>query len=1216
MKCFRSEASRGFCFLAIPFLVTALLFPIAGLAQTNTGRLVGTVYDQAGAVVPGAAIVVTDARTNKERSSVSDESGSFTIPLLDVGTYTVKVTKEGFKTYTSTDVVIQVGREYPLRVVLEVGAPTTVVEVSEGIQQVTATSGELSTTITTKQIQELPLDARNPLSLTLMMAGSSSNSAQNTSINGQRTAWTNITRDGINIQDAFIRSNATDFAPGRPSTDDTEEITLSTQNAGADAGNGGAQIRLVTPRGSTAYHGSAWEYNRNSAYAANSFFNNRSGSPLPFRNRNNFGGRVGGKVPKTGEKLFFFGFYEGLRDRVVSENTRTLLRPDARNGIFTYVDSSGVTRNINLFSLVPSITGIDPTINSQVLAKMPTEGNRSDIGDKLNTIGYQLNQPSNATRDTVTTRIDFDLNSNHNFNVVFTRNKETNQRPDVNNTEGFYPVHPVDQSSTNTQFAAAHRWLISGKFTNEIRGGFFFSDVPFNRLSEKPAYFIIPSSIISNPEVTFLDQGRKVRSYNLQDNAEKMVGSHSLRFGGMMQMFQVDPYNYASIVPTWSTGTNANTPSLTTSMFPGGISTSQLSTANGLFSTLGGIISSGTQSFNVQDKTSGFAAVPRLEDYRYSNYSFYGNDQWRVTPDLTVNLGLRYEILTPARLLNGLGLEVVIPDGADPLSTILSTTGTYNYVGGNAGNNRLFKTDWNNFAPVVSFAYSPKSQNAFVKAITGKDQNLFVIRGGFRQSFVNDSNLTASRNAMNGNAGMATTAVAALNPATGTSSLNARLNALPTINPPTLLVPRTFAQNNTASFNYFGTVFGVDPNIQTTRINEYNLSIQRPLGWGTVLEVRYVGSSSNDLWRVIDYNQIDIRNNGFADDFNRARQNLVSNGNANVGLPLTVFPLLTNGGNLTNSTNRTYLLNGTPADMALSYIQQAQTGSVKFLPNTGTGVADLLRNGSKYRYNSLQIDARKQFSKGFYFQANFTWQKTLTDSIGTSQTLVDTILDLQNPQLEYTRADYDTSRIFNVNAIYDLPFGKGKLVGGGVPEWANKIIGGWRLSGISRITSGTPITIVDARGTLNRAARSARQTPDLQVSFDQMRSLVGRYENSNGIYFINPSAVNPTTGRGAEGYGSAPFAGQVFFNAAPGKTGNMGRAVLDGPMYFGLDLALLKDIVIHEQVGVQLRMDAYNVFNHTNFYASQLQSINSANFGKLLSTWSPRVVQIAARLNF
>jgi hypothetical protein len=128
--------------------------------------------------------------------------------------------------------------------------------------------------------------------------------------------------------------------------------------------------------------------------------------------------------------------------------------------------------------------------------------------------------------------------------------------------------------------------------------------------------------------------------------------------------------------------------------------------------------------------------------------------------------------------------------------------------------------------------------------------------------------------------------------------------------------------------------------------------------------------------------------------------------------------------------------------------------------------------------------------------------------------------------------------------------------------------------------------------------------------------MVGRYETSNGIYFINPSAVNPATGRGAEGYGSTAFAGQVFFNAAPGKTGNMGRAVLDGPMYFGLDLALLKDIVIHEQIGVQLRMDAYNVFNHTNFYAGQLQSINSVNFGKLLSTWSPRVVQIAARLNF
>jgi hypothetical protein len=652
-------------------------------------------------------------------------------------------------------------------------------------------------------------------------------------------------------------------------------------------------------------------------------------------------------------------------------------------------------------------------------------------------------------------------------------------------------------------------------------------------------------------------------------------------------------------------------------MFPGGISTTQFNNANALFATLGGIVSSGTQSFNVKDKTSGFSAVPRQEDYRYSNYSFYLNDQWRVTPSFTFNIGLRYEILTPPRLLNGLGLEVVIPEGGDALTTILDPNGTYNFVGGNAGNNRLFKVDYNNFAPVVSFAYSPKGGSSWLKWLTGKDSNLFVIRGGFRQSFVNDSNLTAARNAMNGNSGMGTTAVSALNPVTGTSQLNARLSALPSIAAPTLSVPRTFAQNNTASYSYFGTVFAVDPKIQTTRINEYNLSIQRPLGWGTVMEVRYAGSSSNSLWRVVDYNQVNIRNNGFADDFDRARQNLISFGNASVGQPLTVFPLLGSGGLLTNSTIKTLLLNGTPGEMAYTYIINGLTGSVKFLPNSNTGVVDLLKNGSKYRYNSLQVDVRKQFSKDFYFQANFTWQKTLTDSIGTSQTLVDTILDLRNPQLEYTRADYDTSRTFNANAIYDLPFGKGKLIGGSMPGWADRIIGGWRLGGILRWTSGTPITLVDARGTLNRAGRSARQTPDLTISYDQLRSMTGHFENANGIYWLDPSMVNPATARAAEGYGSTPFAGQIFFNAAPGKTGNMGRAVLDGPQYYTVDLGLLKDFAVTERVKMQLRLDAYNALNHTNFYAPQIVDINSSSFGKVASgTWSPRVVQIAGRIMF
>jgi hypothetical protein len=263
------------------------------------------------------------------------------------------------------------------------------------------------------------------------------------------------------------------------------------------------------------------------------------------------------------------------------------------------------------------------------------------------------------------------------------------------------------------------------------------------------------------------------------------------------------------------------------------------------------------------------------------------------------------------------------------------------------------------------------------------------------------------------------------------------------------------------------------------------------------------------------------------------------------------------------------------------------------------------------------MEIRKQFSTDLCFQANYTWQKTLTNAIGTSAALVDPFLDLENPGLEYTRADYDTNHIFNINSIYRLPIGRGRPFGGNLVSWANHLLGGWQLSGILRITSGPPITIVDPRGTLNRAGRSGRQTPDATITGRQLKALTGRFENSNGIYFIDPSIVNPITGRAAEGYETIPFQGQVFFNAAPGRTGTLGRAIIDGPRYYNIDVSLIKNIQFKERLSFQLRVDAFNALNHTNFYlTSQLQNINSTSFGKLLSDWSPREVQIAGRLNF
>src|SRR5215471_16604167 len=256
------------------FAVLALsLFAVAALAQTNTGNLTGTVSDASG-VIQGATVVITDDKTGKEKTVVTNEAGGFAVNQLDVGTYTVKITSQGHKTFTATALKIDVGVTYTLNATMEVGAISENVTVVAGADIINSADAQLNNTVSQRQILELPLNGRNPLSLVLLQPGTSSNGNNNTSINGQRSSFTNITRDGINVQDNFIRSNAVDFIPDRPNVDDTGEFTIVTQNAGAELGFGSSQVQLVTPRGSNNFHGAGFIFNRSSHFAANNFFNN------------------------------------------------------------------------------------------------------------------------------------------------------------------------------------------------------------------------------------------------------------------------------------------------------------------------------------------------------------------------------------------------------------------------------------------------------------------------------------------------------------------------------------------------------------------------------------------------------------------------------------------------------------------------------------------------------------------------------------------------------------------------------------------------------------------------------------------------------------------------------------------------------------------------------------------------------------------------------
>ncbi|MCY7347011.1 MAG: TonB-dependent receptor [Pyrinomonadaceae bacterium] len=1274
-------------------ILTFFLSATFAFGQSTTGKIVGSVSapGDAGAI-PGATIVVTDNQKGRERTVTSNEDGTFQVPQLEFGLYTVKITASGYKTFTATDLKIDAGRDYPLAVQLEVGLATEEVTVTAGAEQVNSTTGELSSTVSPQQIRELPLNGRNPLSLLNLQAGVN---ATSNSINGQRSSSVNYTRDGLNVQDNFIRNG---FVADQPSVDNTGEFNVITQNAGAELGSGSTQVQLVTPRGGSEYHGSLYLFNRNSEFASNSFFGNRSGLTRPFLNRNEFGGTISGPTPffNFGEggpvfdknKAFFFFNYEGFRlANQVAVGTATpfvTLLPAARNGTFTYTDTAGVQQTVNVlngtnlnltganlatFNSAGGVFSVSPVIQTRILSLFPNSGNGTTIGTNLlqNT---SLLRSNPETRNGYTGRFDYDINDRNSLNAVYRHNNIIDARTDL--AAGFSSTTFVDQGGPTKFLAIAYQSTPTSNFSNEIRGGFQDSK-PFFTGNNVPTNFLIGLPLgLTNPEGTFRSQGRNTLYKNLQDNAVLSIGNHSIRFGGQAQTYKVTALNDAGITPTFNiAGVSAVNPGLTTALFPGPISATDLARANSLRFLLAGVVSSGSVTANLQNLAEGFVAGSRsVRKLNFELYSAYVSDQWRVRPNLTLNAGIRYELYTPLNDPRGLYLEPQVNNFSNPVADLLNPNGVYQLVGGNAGKpGDFFKADKNNFGPNFSFAYTPNFEKGFFSNLLS---NGTVIRGGFRVNFNNDEYIRSSDNANLNNAGLGSTSVLARTEA-GSTTLRASLSpiagftGLPTfVNPATNAFPRAYALNN-ATAGGQGTVSLIDPNLQVQKSYEYNLGIQRDLGFDTILEVRYVGGRSNEITRSIDFNQVEIRNNGFLDDFLRAQNNCriqaINAGNPtndprdpifrctnanNIGLPgqqnLTIFPSIGGGGGLTTAGGfLPFIQQSLPGDLVANYL--ATTGAVgnvsqalrsQFVANPNAFVANYTTNGGKYRYNALQAEVRRRFSNGFAFQVNYSFQKILADVVDDGQTRVNPFLDNRNPQLDYARPDYDRTHTVNGNFIYELPFGKGKQFfnEGGV---VNSILGGFQFTSIINLSSGAPLSILDNRGTLNRAARSGRQSARSSLTTDQIKDLTGTFVTPNGVFAINPSVlfalgsngqridltqplpagVTITSIRGAAAVDQAPFAGQVFFLNGAGQTGNLQRNFINGPKYLNVDMGLSKNIRFNESIRLQLRAEAFNIFNRAHFLVGDF-NVNSTDFGRITSNGigNPRIVQFGARFDF
>jgi hypothetical protein len=1183
------------------FAVIIVFFCVfSSLNAQVTGRVTGSVIDATGAAVPGATVGLQLPSSGSSAYTTSTTAnGDFQILSVNAGSYDLVIDSKGFLKVVIGDLKVNPGRATDVAPVkLEIATVNQSVEVTSAKDTVETSHAEVATTIVKSQIQNLPVLNRSPLGFLQTQAGI--NSARgSTTVNGLRPTFVNVTLDGVNIQDNFIRTNDVDFLPNLLLLDQVAEVTVITSNASAVNQGGSAQVQFVTPSGSNEFHGSALWSNRNNFFAANPWFNNQAGVARPFLNQNQFGGALGGRIIKN--KLFFYTNYEAFRLNQQTPQNHTVMTDDARNGIYTYL-VNGAPQKVNILQAA-GVTA-DPTM-AAMLAKVPKTINNFLVGDSTaslsrNTAGYIINKRANRSRDNLTAKGDYIFSPRNSFTLSYARNHDKVDRSGTPYDVTYEVVPTVANDGVTKLFSLAWRFNPGPTLTNEVRFGFNMAPGPFLISHDIPNFFVT-NTTYTNPVNNYRNQGRNTDTFNIADNANWVKGTHTVAFGFQSQITRIESYDDAGITPTYTLDIGSGNPGLTSAQLPG-IGATDQAAANRLLATLAGYVSAYTQNFNVASRTSGFVnGQTNLRHLKYDNYAFYGQDSWKLNRKLTLTYGARWDYFTPVDERDALVLFPVLQNG-NVIQTLMNPNAMLDFAGSAVGR-PWYKKDRNNIAPNIGLAFDP----------TGEGK--WAIRAGYSLAYVNDNTVRALDNSQSGNAGLQATSTR--------NGLTAMIrNGLPAVTLPVYKVPRVLADNYALSTTSAAAM--PSPDLVTPYVQQWSFGVQRSIK-DFLIDARYVGNHATKQMRGFDYNQVIIsqmmpdflkaQNNGFLAQ--RAGQGFNPSYNASIpgSQPVPFFNQLASGGLLTNATISNLIQTGQVGELASTYQTALLNGSVNFFANPNILGANALTNYSNASYNGFQFNVARRLAHGLQFQANYVFSKVMSDTAGTADTNFEPFLDINNPKIERSRvAASDITHVIKANGFYELPFGRNHRFNPS-NRVLSKLVSGWNIAAILTEQSGTPFSVLSARGTLNRGTRSALETANTTLDKSQLDEIFTFRMTGNGPYFV-PQSVLGSDGRAVAADGAVPFNGQVFFQPAAGTIGGLQRNYFSGPWVFNTDALIAKSTAIAEGKTLTLRMIANNTFNHPTWFVGD-QNISSATFGKITTTFfNRRLVQFEAVLKF